>query len=556
MSRTPSILASWLSLLLFGLAAGAAAADERVPFIGNASLPVAGTGAPMARENVTHVLVGELGYYRVADMRDRVITRTQLRELLKARAGTARPSPHEVWITAHKDAIWARVRVVRHLCQEVGLYRVGLRIRHETEPQILGFPLFLPAGDNAVRPGRASRLPLRLEAKAEGPSSDPRILYQAVKTARERYKQDVVAEIRIHNNVRVQTVLTSLDMLYRGGCAGVAIKSLRNVPTTAVAPHVDVRIVRHPRARDVILPEKPLKPVEVPPLAARTAPWPIDGANQPGALAMELLELPVRGEARPRVVEDVSKPLPFYLREGSVPAQEVALAERRLLGFADYLGQEILAGIRRDGRVAQQVVVRQRELRKLSDLMTPVERAFRDAESVRLRSLKVDVLLSRAGRPVGLLELDLLTGPARVAIISMRSLPGDIPADVVLPPEAVDPYAAATPGRLRVWIEGQLAAIRERGVAAVVLAPEADVLAGCPASRQAGIRQELAPRRGEIQRAARALTGLTFDRAFITVRSATASVRASGQVVGRIDLGLEAEEGELRISRMTPLRGR
>ncbi|MDJ0976171.1 MAG: hypothetical protein QNJ98_17050 [Planctomycetota bacterium] len=553
MYRKPLIAAS---MLLLGLAAGPAFGDERVPLIGNANLPVAGTGAPMARQNVTHLLVGELGYYRVADMRDRVLTRTQLRELLKQRAGTARPSPHEVWITAHKDAIWARVRVARHLCQEVGLYRVGLRIRHETEPKILGFPLFLPAGGSTARPGKASRLPVVLEAKAEEPSSDVRILYQAAKSARERYKQDVVAEMRIHNNVRVQTVLTALDMLYRGGCIGVSIKSLRNVPTTAVAPHVGVRIVRHPRARDVILPEKPITAIEVPPVAARTQPWPIDGANQPGALGMELLELPVRGETQPRIVEDVSKPLPFYLRRGGVPPAEQRLAESRLRGWSTYLGQEILAGVRRDGRVAQQVVVRQRELTKLSDLMTPVERAFRDAEAIRVGTMKVDVLLSRGGRPVGLFELELLMGPAQVAFVTMRSLPGEIPPDVVLPPEAVDPYAAATPGRLRVWIEAQMAAIRQRGEAAVTLAPERDVLAGCPAARQAALRQELATRRGEVQRAVRTIRALSFDRAFITVRNAMATVTAKGQVVGRIDLGIEAEEGELRINRMTPLRGR
>ncbi len=549
-----SLLICSAVLVTFGLRP--AAADDRVPFIGNDSLPVAGTGAPMARQNVSHVLVGELGYYRVADMRDRVITRSQLRDLLKARAGTARPSSHEVWITASKDSIWAQVRVVRHLCQEVGIYRVGLRVRHDHDPQILGFPLFLPAGKQSARPGRASRLPLVLEAKKLEPSSEPRILYQVVKTATEKYKQGVVAEVRIHNNLSIQTVLTAVDMLYRGGCIGVSIKSLRNVPTTAVAPHVGVRIVRHPRARDAILPAKPLKELQVPRVAPRTAPWPIDGANQPGALTMELEELPVRGEDKPRVVEDVSEPLPFYLRKGGVPVAELALADRRVRSWSAYLGQELLAGIQRNARIAQQVVVRKRELEKLSPLMTPVERVFRDAESVRVSSLKVDVLLSRDGKPMGLLEVDLLVGRSRVTIISMRSLPGDIPDGVILPPEAVDPYAAATPGRLRIWMEGNMSLIRARGQAAAPIAPEADVLAGCPAARQEAVRRELATRAGEIQRAVQALRGITFDRAFVTVRSARASVTVGGKIVGQIELGLEAEEGELRINKMTPTRPR
>lgn len=545
-----------LMLLLWALPGGLAVAEDTVPRITNDKLPVAGTGAPMARQNVTHIMVGkQLGHYKVGGLGNRIILRRELQALLKSRAGTARPSPHEVWITAASDAIWVNVRMIRLDCSDAGIYRVGIRVRHESAPQTLGFPLFLPAGEGAPRAGRASRLPLVLEGSVDGPASDPITLYQAAKTAREKYKQDVVAEVRIHNNLSIQSVLRTLDVLYRAGCIGVSVKSLRNLSSTAAAPHTMIRIVRHSGKRDAVLPAKPFKEERLPPVAPRATPWPISGANQPGALTMELEELPLPGEDKPRVVEDPTKPLPFFLRKGGVPTTETRLADSRIRGWGRYLGEELHAGItKREGRIAQQFVVRLRDLRKLSVAMTPVSKAFANAQSISTRSIRLYVLLSYLGQPVEVFEVELLFGRDRVMVAGLKQTPGQIPAGVTLMPEAVDPFAAGTPGRLRIWIEALMDSARRRGAAGVPLAPDAHVLAACPASRRGAVQQALGRRQADVARATQMIARSKFDRATVFVRDATAGVAIAGRWAGLIEIGLEPEEGQLRVNKLTPVR--
>ncbi|MFV1959375.1 MAG: hypothetical protein ACC662_08175, partial [Planctomycetota bacterium] len=73
-------------------------------------LPVAGTCAPIPRGEVTWVIVGEPGWYRVDDD-PRDLDGKGLADLLavRARAAVEAGVEHDVWIVCAKDTWWAYV---------------------------------------------------------------------------------------------------------------------------------------------------------------------------------------------------------------------------------------------------------------------------------------------------------------------------------------------------------------------------------------------------------------------------------------------------------------
>ena len=556
-------------LALLGLSAGvlggslldgavATAAPDPVPRIRNDQLCVTGIGAPLARENVTHVMVGEIGSYRVHGING-VLGYAALVRVLQSRVGSTLPSPHEVWVTASHTQTWGHIVRVRNACAKAGIYRVGVRVRHEATGRVLGFPLFFPATlDSGAPSGEGTRLPIEVEPARSEKSSDPTALYDAAKTARERFGKPVVADVRITNSVNLQYSLRVLDMLHRAGCVGVRVRVLNFFGEAKPGATVALKIVR-PRGKDAFLPSKSLREVEVPIPAPRTTPWPIDGANQPGAFRLELLELPARGDKlqEPRRYANPNQVLPNHIRDGGVSKSMRDKVQAYIGNWAGDLSNALTRALRKPSLLKKELVVRLRPEEKRLMLIPGELRNLGGANRIRMRTLGLDLLFFHEGQPTGHARARLLLSGRSVYLLSIAPVAGALPPAHDVPPEAVDPFAAGVPGAVRVFFESVVLDAKATGRVAQ-LAPTAYAAALLPPEEAVQVQVADRTRQADAGRFAAQMRNLRFDRLILHPTDATAIADEAGanKLVGRLTLGIESEEQELRVQSLRARRFR
>ena len=543
--------------------APSAAADERVPMIQNRDLPALGTLAPIERDNVTHVRVGkrdDIRWFAVLGV-DGVVDYPGLVRILKARAGTRRPSPHGVWLTATADHAWAHVLVLVKACAEAGIYRVGVRARSEATGRALGFPLFIPA-DPAGRPGaKAGRLNVRVDAllkeEVKGPS-DIGHIYAAARRANERRGEfgvdKVVAKVWISPNAPLQYALSAIDLLYRGGCAGVQVQMSMRTSWRGldVVPVVEIQggvASRTPQA---------LKP---PVLQPRDRPWGIDGANEPGWVDFQVADLPLIDAAKDGGTREKPRPRPNYAATpGGVPPAEAKRVDEAIRRWALELGVDMNQMIR-DPRgisptVQQRFSVAMRRPQVLPQVVLPVRKAFPDATGAFVSTLRLQAHLFHRGKIQGTADVTLgLTGP-QAGLAFGAWAPRDPNDNVTLAPFDVDPYAAGDAAAFRVWLEDLFLHFRAPPVGwTPPLYPAAELLRYLPDAALASTRQALETRRAGVQALQQAVRATPFDRVVLVARTGTAAVTgADRKVVGTLTMRFEPQEGELRINGLTPRR--
>ncbi len=540
-----------LTLALLVLSTSSALADGRVPDIPQRRLPVAGTCGPLPTSNVTWVIVGEPGWYRIAgEARD--IQKDELSNRLKAKAEAAgaQGQRHDVWIVVDRDQWWAHVVNVLHACQFVGLHRVGLQVQCEATGQALGFPLFLPyhtgAPGNAGAIATARRLNVRLEATKEESSYAPR-LYAAAHQAVDRFGP-IVAEVSVSAKTKVQDAVTAVDLLYRAGCAGVTLK-YRMMIRSRSGPSIPQIWIQ-----ERLLPGEAI-PVDVPAVAPRSTPWPDDGAAQPGAFTFRLEEIQEGGPETPAAVETLKRPLPNYAAtRAEVPddnRREAAIAVQQ---WGDTLGSW-LATVLQPGRVSfpePLLAKRRRQGLGAEEFFRLAREAYPTAERVRPATLRAQGFLFEGTRVSGKFDVTLSLSDGPPDVVFANWVVEEANENVVLPPAETEPYAAGTPGQLRVTLEGLLAAARARGPEAVPLASEAEVLAQLPAVAHAGARQAIARRGQGIEYLAGWLRARPFDRLVIVKVDGQAAVHGQGRVLGVLRYDVEGEGGELALASLVP----
>ena len=551
--------------LLLVVSAPAARADDRVPPIPTADLPVVGTCAPIETQDVTHVRVGsrdDLKWFEVSGLREPV-DYPQLVQILRQRAGTQRPSPHGVWLTASQRHGWLHALVVIKAALEAGLYRVGVRVRSETTGEVMGFPLFIPA-EHGEAPGlKAGRLSVRVDAKHPREvkeASDVGHVYAATKRAVERQAEfgvsRVVGKIWISPNAPLQYALAAIDLLYRGGCAGVGIQlSLRSSwRGLDVVPVLEIQggvASRHAQA---------LTP---PPVAPRDRPWGIDGANEPGWVDFQLEDLPSidapanrPGQARPEVRPN------YAATPGGVPAEVMRGVDYEVRTWAYGFGQDLAKLLRGPAGTpkadGQRFAAAQRRTEVLPGLLTPLRQTFPDATVVIPYAMQFSAFLFDGGTLRGRADLTLLTAGdrerVRVLFASWKAL--DPTSALTLVPFGVDPFAAGENAAFRIWCEGLLQDVKQRGVAAIPLAEAAHLLPSLPSVAHEPTTRALAGRTTQLADFAAQVARTSYDRVVLVAQRTTASVVAGRTVVGVLELRLTPEEGQLRIIDATGRRAR
>jgi hypothetical protein len=567
MSRSTALLL----VLFLGLGARPARADEPVPDVGSKDLPVVGTCAPIDSADVTRLLVGPTGLARMdggADVLDHPTLVAALKPRAHAVAGV--PSRHSVWITASAAQPFTPIRAVMAACAEAGIFRVGVEVKSEQGTLGFGFPMFL-AGPRKAPPAGQSRLrgrsfPLILD-RWEGAESNPRRIYMLAKRASDQFPP-VVAEVSLDVNLSVQHVLTCLDLLYRGGCAGVRVgfrnpmvgrssrvgtglpggeeRGEKKVPTHLVAKVGKGEDARVLEARE--------PNVDVPPLAPRTQPWGDDGANAPGALDLDLEPLPVGSGGKPK--DDDEEPLPTYagVKEGA-PTTAVVAANAAITRWTATLGKvltDALALKWDPDLTPTRFVTRLRGAERVGALLTPVSAKFPGAQRVTPSTLRLDVYLLKGVTVVGKVETTIHTAGSAMSFVFAKWGKIDVESgDLTIPPAVSDPFAAGVPGHLRVWLEAAFSAVYRQGAGGLPLAPVNEVLAQLPAIAHASSTKALDARAPDMELLAKWLQVTEYDRLLIVPRSGTAGVLAEGRIAGILEYGLESEEKELRLSGIT-----
>lgn len=559
------------AVLLLG-APAAVRAEGGVPDVAADDLPVAGTCAPLDTTDVTRVLAGAEGGFRV-DGAPTVLDEAGLTAALKQKAG-GRPglNRHSVWVTMSAAQPFLPLVELRRACMNAGVFRLGLEVRSEDGAPGFGFPLFLPGNPPTREAGapapKGRRLALELD-RWEGAESNPRRLYAAaVKAAQSSAPLPVVAEVSLDANLSVQHVVTCLDMLYRGGVAGVRVK-FRSRPSARISRGYEgpdsanarpgaarETIPLHLIARIVVSPsdKRPLGPTEpvlaLPPAAPRKAPWSDDGAEQPGAFTLELEDLvaPANG---PREEEDEG-PLPSYAgrREG-VPTQVVVTADRAVAAWSAKLGRVLGDALNRKWALTEHFVQRLRDVDKLGAAVSPLVEMFPGTTKVVPSTLRLDVYLVRGVSVVGKVETTLHIGGSAMSLVFARWVVEDFPTGLNLPPAAADPFAAGVPGHVRVWLEAAFNTVYRQGAAGLPLAPENEVLAQLPTVAHENSRRSLGARAAEFDVLSKWLQVTEYDRLLVLPRGATAAVHAGGRVAGILSYGIESEDKELRLLSLT-----
>jgi hypothetical protein len=550
-----------LALFLALLAGASARADDRVPAIPDSALPAVGTCAPLDTENVSIVRPGprnDLRWFAVSGVRDPVDYRG-LVNVLRSRAGSRHPSPHAVWITASSQHAWMHVLVILKAAYEAGLYRVGVRVRSETTGQVQGFPLFVPAARSGQPGPKAGRLDVKVRAltphEAKAPS-DLDHIYAAARRAYERRKEfgvsRIVAHLWLSPNLPLQVALSAIDLLYRGGCAGVIVAmSLRsNRRGLNVVPIVEIQggvASRHPQS---------LKP---PPVQPRSRPWGVDGANEHGWVDFTLEELPSLGTPGDGSPSARPAPRPNYAAEpNGVPADVWRNVDWGARKWAYGLGQDLQRILTAPDALSREELARftvsQRRPQAQRELLAPARKLFPDATRVLPYALQVSAFLFHGGKLHGRADITLCLGGDRVRVLFASWRPLDPRQPLTLVPFEVDPFAAGEASLLRVWVEGLLHRVKVGGTDAIPLAEPAHVLPYLPAVAQMPTTRALTQRSAALQGFAAGVARTPCDRVVLALQRMTASVIAGRKVVGRLDLRLSAEETDLRIATLSGQR--
>ena len=550
-----------------------ARAAEAVPEVAATDRPVAGTCAPLDAADVTRVLVGPGGSYRV-DGQAQVIDDAGLTALLAQRAHVAPggTSRHSVWATMSATQVFKPFYALRTACYKAGIFRLGLEVKSESGATGLGFPLFLPGKPVAPAPDapKGRRIELLLD-RWEQSGSHPRRLYAMAQSASKSYAP-IVTEVSLDVNLSVQHVVTCLDLLYRGGSAGVTVKfrdpvraraskvTESNDPKnraggadTSVPLHLLATVVRE--SGNVMLPATEPN-LEVAPVAPRTEPWGDDGANQPGALALALEDIPEeKGAGKPKA-EPSKEPLPSYAgrREGA-PTTAVVAADRAVAGWTGLLGRVLTLGLnlKWDPEARGRFVTRLRDVKRMGDTIEPLAKMFPGTQKVTPSTLLFDVYLVRGVNFVGKVEVTLHVAGSAVSIVYAKWVVEQVPADITLAPPATDPFAAGVPGHLRVWLEAAFDTVYRQGAVGFPLAPVNEVLEQLPEVAKKSTSADLAARAANLELLAKWLQVTDYDRLVLVCRGGIASVRAENRVAGILQFALESEEADLRL---TGLSGR
>jgi hypothetical protein len=527
-----------------------------VPAIADADLPVAGTCAPAGTGAATHVRVGrpdESAWFEVEGVPG-VLDAKGLEEVLarRAQAPPTGPSFHSVWITAGAGHKWEHVVRVVLACLKCRIFRVGLRVRHETEPGTFVFPLFLPGelAGVAVPEGVARGLEVRVgTALAAGEDaqvrSSPLRLHAAALRANRHFPQRVVASTRIAHNASLGYAVRCLDLLYRGGVAAVKLR----LPTLKGSLKVPVR--EWISVQGVLLDPGDI-PVEVAPVAPRAEPWPDTGADVPGVALMPVEDLP-EGE-QPRTGPRDPKPPFRRFGPGPVPAFDFEKAGAVVVAYAQGLGPALRAGLASGPDALPYLVERLRTPVEHGRAFHAAREAFPDATRIAPSALQVDVWLSRGGQVVATVDATVFLGGAQTTFVSLRRSARGVEEAAAPSSDAEDPWLSGVPGALRQWLEGALSRAREGGTSAVPLAPLAEVRALFPAVAHAGVEATLARRDAEVETLVASIRATPYDRVDLRLGSGTAAVRAGETVVGILQLGFEAEDEELRLTSLVPRR--
>ena len=357
----------------------------------------------------------------------------------------------------------------------------------------------------------------------------------AASRAVKRYGK-VVAKVRMATNATVQDAVRVVDLLYRGGCSAVRIR----FPTNLASPKVDVYpVVWILRGEDqeALGGSSPLRP---PPVAPRTLPWTVDGANEPGSARLTLQPMPDRrGRTAP------GDALPNYAAQGRVPAAAFERAEATVRNWAQGLSADLLAAARGRPQLVPHLVTSLRGPESVAAAQGPVRR-FARAHGMDVATLVVSAYLYQANQGVGIVDLLLFFSPTRLEIVSARwrgRTPSGAPGPLV-----ADPYAGGTSGRLRVWVEAMLLHAQRKGPQGLPMAPLQRVLSALPASAHAGLTQAVADQAEQLQGLIRQLEARRFDR--VVLRAERLAVGASltpGDVRGVLYATVQPEAGELRL---------
>jgi hypothetical protein len=542
MSRALALVA----LTLVALARAAEGADPRVPAIPAADLPVAGTVAPIPDRDVTFITNGpreDFRYFAVSGVAQ-AVQYQQLEPLLRRRAGPERPSRHAVWITASARHAWAHAVGIVQACVAAGIHRVGLRVRSETNGQVLGFPLFVPAAAGQPRGTRAGRLEVRVQmvpASESSAPSDVGHVYAAAMRAMEKRREfgveKIVADVSLPMDVPLQYAVSVLDLLYRGGVSGVRLRGGVRIPRGVVRQTPKIEI-QGGRVRSV------LQSVEPPRVQPRARPWPLEGAAEPGWVDFTLVELPSLGAPKkPGAVEE----RPVNYAAAGVPPDVMKAADLAVRRWARELGADLLEGLRGGEGIQRRLAVGLRQQDAIRRLVEPARKAFPDATSVIPATLQVNALLFDKGNARGRADVTVFLAGRELAVIfgNWRDVGGA--QGFTLPPLLVDPFARGVPGSFRVWFEGVLGDARRRGAAALPMAAGDEVLRYFPRVAQAGVGSTLARRQAPLAAMAAQVARGGYDRVVLSVQRGTATVVAGRVVVGVLDFSLRAEENELRL---------
>lgn len=556
------------ALLLSALAAPPAAADERVPTIRNAELPVAGTCAPIRSDDVTHVMAGErttVKWFRVAGLNE-PLEYEALIELLKQRAGTQQPSTHAVWITASARHAWVHVIRIRQACLLAGIYRIGVRVRSEATGKVLGFPLFLPPKVTGTPTGKAGLLRIRIntvgqkkadvvpgvEKKVRAPS-DVGYVYAAARRAVERRPRfavdEIVSSLWIATNAPLQYAVSAIDLLYRGGCAGVKLRNGARVPPLKyeAIPKLEIQggmVSRHPQT------------LKAPPIEPRTQPWPIVGAGKPGWVDLQVVDLPpAAGAAAPVKKRAAPAVRPNYAAQATgVPPAVMRSVDEGALAWTRQLGADLLAGVKGTKPLKERFVIALRRDEVLPGILATVRRQFPDATRIVPATLQFHAFLFGEGKLRGRADATLAMVGGRLQVVYGHWRPLDPNASITLAPFAVDPFAAGDPAAWRIWFEGVFHDVKQRGRSALPLASAETVTPYFPAVARPSVSNRIAGRGPALEQLAREIARTPYDRVVLTPHKGTAAVYAGNRVVGVLYFGLSAEEHELRLDELTPRR--
>ena len=503
LARALPLLAVLLLPLLVLLGAPTALrAEGVVPDVAENELPVAGTCAPLDTSDVTRVLAGSEGGFRV-DGAAQVLDEAGLTLALKQRtAGRSGLNRHSVWVTMAASQPFLPLVELRRACMNAGVFRLGVEVKSEDGAPGYGFPLFLPGNPPPREAGapapKGRRLALELD-RWEGAETNPRRLFAAALAAAKRADPvPVVAEVSLDANLSVQHVVTCLDMLYRGGVAGVRVKfrsrtsarisrgyegpdSANARPGKAeekVPLHLIARIVVSTRDKRELGPAEPM--VSLPPIAPRKAAWSDEGAEQAGSFTLELEDLaPAAGGTQEPAAEE--GPLPSYAgkREGA-PTQAVVAADRAVAQWGTQLGRVLGDALNRKWALTEHFVMRLRDVEKLGAMVSPLVEMFPGTTKVVPSTLRLDVYLVKGVTVVGKVETTLHIAGSAMSLVFARWVVEDFPSGLNLPPAVSDPFAAGVPGHVRVWLETTFATVYRQGAAGLPLAPESEVLAQLP----------------------------------------------------------------------------